>query len=144
VLENSDSQPIWHTAIGIRDDVSDVPRLASDLRAWLESFDGLIEPFVTLASHALLSSLRAAIHTPLSLAVRRERAIARHLHEQRARLATSLLQPGLFDHRAERAASAQNAVLDETLGRCAIRLAELERYRQITFERRLVFGAIRR
>lgn len=145
VLEDSDSQPIWQTAIGIRDEISDVPRLARDVRDWLESFDGLIEPLLALASHALLSSLRAAVHEPLSVAVRRERAIAEHLQQQRARLATSLLQPGLFDHRAERVAAAQNAVLDEALGRCTLRLAELDRQHRITCERpRLAFGAIRR
>ena len=145
VLEDSESQPIWDTVIGIAEGANDTPRRNRDLRAWLPSFDDLVEPFLTLASEALLGSLRSALHEPLSLAVRRERAIAGHLEQQRARLASSLLQPGLFDRRAERAAAAQNAVLDEALERCRLHVAELERQRQIFCARpQLVLGAIRR
>jgi superfamily II DNA or RNA helicase len=144
-LGDSESQPIWETLIGIADEVRTVPRGSRDLRAWLASLDERIEPVLTLTSHALLSLLRSALHAPVSLAVRRERAIAEHLEQQRARLATSLVQAGLFDRRAERAAAAQNATLDEALGRCRRRLAELDRYGQVSIEPpRLVFGAIRR
>jgi hypothetical protein len=145
VLEDAESQPIWDTVIGIADETGLIPRGSRDFRAWFSSFDNLIEPVLTLASDALLGSLRSALHEPVTLAVRRERAIAGHLEQQRARLATSLLQPGLFDRRAERAASAHNATLDEALSRCHHRLAELEQYGRLSFERpRLVFGAIRR
>jgi hypothetical protein len=145
VLEDADSQPLWETVVGIRDDLSVVPRTNRDLRTWLASFDGLIEPILEVASHALLALLRSTRHSAVSAAIRRERAIADHLEQQRARLATSLLQPALFDRRAERAAAAQNAVLDEALGRCSRRLLELDRNHSVSVERpRLVFGAIRR
>jgi hypothetical protein len=145
VLEDADSQPLWETVVGIRDDTSVVPRTSRDLRKWLASFDGLIEPILEVASQALLALLRSTRHSAVSAAIRRERAIADHLEQQRARLATSLLQPALFDRRAERAAAAQNAVLDEALGRCSRRLLELDRNHSVSVERpRLVFGAIRR
>jgi len=98
-----------------------------------------------VASQALCAQLRSTRHAPWSLAIRREQAIAGHLEQQRARLATALLQPGLFDHRTERAAVARNSVLDEALGRCRRRLAELDGTQSVSLERpRLVFGAIRR
>jgi superfamily II DNA or RNA helicase len=145
VLEDAESQPIWDTVIGVVDETSLVPRGSRNFRAWFGSFDHVIEPILMVASEALLGSLRSALHEPVTLAIRREHAIADHLERQRARLATSLLQPGLFDRRAERAASARNATLDEALGRCRRRLAELERYGRLSFERpSLAFGAIRR
>jgi hypothetical protein len=54
------------------------------------------------------------------------------------------VQPGLFDRRAERAAAAQNATLDEALDRCRHRLAELVRRQTVSVDRRLVFGVVRR
>ena len=53
-------------------------------------------------------------------------------------------QPGLFDRRAERAAAAQNATLDDALERCAQRLAELARSDSVSVNRRLVFGLVSR
>ena len=145
VFEDGESQPLWDTVIGIADGKSDTPRQSRGLRAWLASFDDLVEPFLTLASEAMLGSLRSALHEPQSLAVRREQAIADDIEQQRARLASSLLQPGLFDRRAERAAAAQNATLDEALERCRLRLTELDRQHRITATRpRLVVGVIRR
>jgi hypothetical protein len=79
-----------------------------------------------------------------SLAEARERAIAEGLRQQRARIAASLLQPGLFDRRAERAGAAQNATLDEALEHCARRLDELARCRTVSIDRRLAFGLVAR
>ena len=144
-FEDPDGQPVWHAIIGIGDVVSTAPRTSHDLRRWLESFDRLVEPVLTSASHALLSSLLSTLRAPLSLAIRRETAIADELEHQRARLASALVQPGLFDRRAERAAATRNATLDEALARCAHRRAELARKEQISFDRpRLTLGVIRR
>jgi hypothetical protein len=46
-------------------------------------------------------------------------------------MAAGLLQPGLFDRRAERAAAAQASVLTESLERCTLRLADLEACRTV-------------
>jgi hypothetical protein len=85
----------------------------------------------------------AAVNQSRSLAAARERAIADGVRQQRARLATLLVQPGLFDRRAERATAAQNATLEEALDRCTQRLAELDR-QTVSVDRRLVFGVFRR
>ena len=144
-LEDADCQPIWETVIGIRDAVSAAPREKRDLRQWLESCAGLVEPVLSSASDALLSSLQSTLHASRSLAIRRETAIARELEQQRARLASSLVQPGLFDRRAERAATVRHATLDEALARCTRRIAELISEGQISLDRpRLTFGVIRR
>ena len=144
-FEDPDGQPVWQAIIGIGDVMSTAPRTSHDLRRWLESFDRLVEPVLTSASHALLSSLLSTLRAPLSLAIRRETAIANELEHQRARLASALVQPGLFDRRAERMAATRNATLDEALARCADRRAELVRKDQISFDRpRLTLGVIRR
>ena len=144
-FDDPDGQPIWQAIIGIGDAASAAPRTSHDLRRWLESFDRRVEPALTSASHALLSSLLSMLRAPLSLAIERETAIAEELEHQRARLAGALVQPGLFDRRAERAAATRDATLDEALARCANRLDELARKSQISFERpRLTLGVIRR
>ena len=67
------------------------------------------------------------------------------IESERARLSASLLQRGLFDRRAERALSAQTAVLDEALARCRARLDEIESTGQIVAEpTRLAFALLRR
>lgn len=91
------------------------------------------------------ASLLASLSGPRDLAGRRVEAIARHLRAERARLSARLLQPGLFDRRAERVLSLQNAVLDEALALCQIRLDEIARASQPAIEReQLAFVAHRR
>ena len=140
-LEDPDGQPIWETLIGIREALSMAPRGSRDLRLRLDSLDGLIEPMLTSASKALRSSLLSSRHAEVSLSIQRESAIVGELERQRGRLAGSLVQPGLFDRRTERAAAARNATLDEAVARCTRRLAELTSQSQISFDRpRLAFG----
>jgi hypothetical protein len=140
-----DHQPIWETLIGIHETSNVESHRRRDLRLRLDSLEGLVEPILTSASTQLLSSLLSAREAQVFLATQRERAIAREIERQRGRLAGSLVQPGLFDRRAERAAAARNAVLDEAFGHCTRRLAELASQKRISFDRpRLAFGVIRR
>jgi len=74
-----------------------------------------------------LRELLASMEPWLALARRRERAIASALRQRHARLSAGLLQPGLFDHRAERAASAQTTLVESALGASNGRLAWLDR-----------------
>jgi hypothetical protein len=60
-----------------------------------------------------------------SVLLNRERAIADALRDRHARLASALLQPGLFDRRTDRAAAAQAALLADALSRAHARLREL-------------------
>jgi superfamily II DNA or RNA helicase len=88
----------------------------------------------------VLASVAAAITPWLELSRRREEAIVRALRESHARLSAGLLQPGLFDRRAERAAAAQAARVDEAVIKSRVRLDALERLRRLRCgERRLLF-----
>jgi hypothetical protein len=54
-----------------------------------------------------------------------------------------MLQPGLFDRRAERAATTQSIVLNDALARCDARLADLVRHGRVAVAtRQLVFAVI--
>ena len=88
-----------------------------------------------LALNALIQRLLARVQAAVSRAVEsrlaRESAIVTELTAECARLSAALLQRGLFEHRGERLASAQDAVLREALDRLAERTASLEHMRQI-------------
>jgi superfamily II DNA or RNA helicase len=85
------------------------------------------EAAAELRALALLAS--RSMRASSSLALAREQAIARDVARRHARIAADLLQPGLFDRRAERLATAQRAVVDRALTQCQQRMAELERRR---------------
>jgi hypothetical protein len=88
-----------------------------------------------------LATVAAQIAPWLELSRRREEAIARAVHDNHARLSVRLLQPGLFDRRAERVAAAQAARVHEALLRSRDRLHALDRLRRLRCgERRLLFG----
>jgi superfamily II DNA or RNA helicase len=77
----------------------------------------------------LLTATAAALGPWLDLAIRRERSMLHALRESHARLSASVLQPGLFDRRAERAAAAQTAQVEQGVERSRAREAVLERWR---------------
>ena len=88
-----------------------------------------------------LASIAAEIAPWLELSHRREAAIARSIDEDHARLSAKMLQPGLFDRRAEKVAAAQAACVDEAIARSRDRVDALDRLRQLRCgERRLLFG----
>jgi hypothetical protein len=130
--------------IGVREDTRLATLSHEAVRQRIEAFQTQVEPALNSIADRLLSSVLSACTPSRTLTREREQAIAEGLRQQRARLATSLLQPGLFDHRAERAAAAQNATLDEALARCAARLDELARSSVMSIDRRLVFSLISR
>ena len=88
----------------------------------------------------VLASVTVEIARWLELSRRREEAILRALRESHARLSAGLLQPGLFDRRAERAAAAQAARVEEAVVKLRVRLDTLDRLRSLRCgERRLLF-----
>jgi hypothetical protein len=101
------------------------------------------EPHETVVARhheRVLASIAAEIAPWLELSRRREEAIARALRDSHARLSAGLLQPGLFDRRAERAAAAQAARVDEAMVKSRVRLDALERLRRLRCgEPRLLF-----
>jgi len=91
----------------------------------------------------ILAATSAAIASWLDLATRREEAIVRALRESHARLSAGLLQPGLFDRHAERAAAAQTLRVDEAVARSRARLTMFHRARRLgPDERVVVFGVV--
>jgi superfamily II DNA or RNA helicase len=143
VFEDSELQPFWTTVIGIREGRRLVDPSHDAIRRSVHSLSSAIAPVLFPTLRTLLVRFHAAVNQSRSLAAARERAIADGVRQQRARLATLLVQPGLFDRRAERATAAQNATLEEALDRCTQRLAELDR-QTVSIDRRLVFGVVRR
>ena len=144
IFEDPELQPFWITLIGVGEH-GRLPTLShTALRTRIEAARAAIEPSLNSIADRLLSSFLSAFQPSRVLAEARERAIAESLRQQRARIAASLLQPGLFDRRAERAAAAQNATLDEALDRCARRLDDLSRYDAVSIDRRLAFGLVAR
>ena len=144
IFEDPELQPFWTTAIGIREHGRLMPVSHDAIRNRVRVTQAAVEPSLNTIVDRLRSSLLSAIELPRSLALAREQAIVEGLHGQRARIAASLLQPGLFDRRAERAAAAQNVTLDEALDRCAKRLDELARHSTLSIDHRLVFGIVSR
>jgi hypothetical protein len=77
----------------------------------------------------------------LHLMARREAAIVDALRLGEGRRSAVLLQPGLFDRRAERAAAAQALVLDEAVRKAALHLSRLHRLDHLHADRpAIVFG----
>jgi len=128
---DSTTQPVWHTLLGATSRSTDSP-VPSD-------------SIFKSERERLQASLESSREAFLDRAAHRERALVRSIESERARLSASLLQRGLFDRRAERALSAQTAVVDEALARCRARLDEIESTRQIVAEpARLAFALLQR
>ena len=144
IFEDSELQPFWTTVIGIREGRRLLDPSYDAIKRGVQSLSSAVAPALIPTLHRLLVRFHAALNQSRSLAAARERAIADGVRQQRARLATSLVQPGLFDRRAERAAAAQHATLEEALDRCRQRLAEVDRRPTVSVDRRLVFGIVRR
>ena len=140
---DSAAQLVWQTLVGVTrsseldwgGSIEFVDRTAALIA--LDQLDDVRTRLGTL--------LERSMRGYLDLARRREQAIADTLQMQRARLAATLLQRNLFGRRPERAFAAQEAVLDEALGRCRARLAEIDASEDLASEpARLAFAAIRR
>ena len=136
---DSAAQPVWQTLIG----ASAAESAASP--AFVDHMAALLASTLDADSQTRLTALDAALKAFHDRAVVREHALARYIESERARLSAALLQRGLFDRRAERALSAQTAVLDEALARCRARLGEIESSARLVAEPlRLAFALLRR
>jgi superfamily II DNA or RNA helicase len=143
-FEDPELQCLWMTLLGVQDESRLVAVSHEAIRRSIDDSRTMVELVVNSMADRLLASFLEAFQPSHRLAQVREQAIADDLHHQRARLATSLLQPGLFDRRTERAAAAQHATLDEALDRCRRRLDELARCGSVSIDRRLAFGLVAR
>jgi hypothetical protein len=95
------------------------------------------------AAQSAMERFREDTRIPLTTAIARERAIAATLAAQHATLATSLIQRGLFDRRAERRSAEQREIIADGANRSAERLDELLRWQTpAATERHLVFAVL--
>ena len=104
-------------------------------------FESRAEIAATLQQQRALAAVMMEVTRWLELSRRRERAIADSLRQRHGRLSAELLQPGLFDRRAERAAASQTARVEEALAKSRARLDALERRRRLRCgDNRLLLG----
>ena len=157
VFADPDQQFVWETLLGVVaprqcpvlntqcSTQGPGPRTLLTPSRWIEWSATQLAPILALERQKALDSLATSLKAPLDLALRREQAITAALTAERARLSAALLQPGLFDRRAERLLAAQSAVLDEALERCRVRIEEIVRTGRLVVERqRLAFAVIHR
>jgi hypothetical protein len=144
VFTSADQRVVWDTLIGatVVDAAAPLDRLGST--SWIVQTIERLDHAVAATAPTMLAALTDSLAAPMDLAARREQAIADGITAERARLAAVLLQPGLFDRRAERFGAAQGAVLDEALERCRSRLNETARTRQPAVGHRLAFAVLNR
>ncbi|HET9358112.1 MAG TPA: DEAD/DEAH box helicase [Vicinamibacterales bacterium] len=144
VFVDTDRRPVWETFLGV-EACGPAPWLDSRYARWIELSAPRLEQTIAIEGRRAVAALEASLRTPLALASRRERAIASSIAADRARLAADLLQPGLFDRRAERLRAAQAAVLDEALAHCRAHLETISGTGHPVIERlHLAFAVIRR
>jgi superfamily II DNA or RNA helicase len=127
---DADDEILWETLIGLSfDAASCASRRSDDIRRHADRSRASLAPAVRRAEDALRADVITALRTPVALASLREEAILAVADARHGRLAAALVQRGLFDRRAERAAATQDAALHEMLSRCRERLSKLARLR---------------
>jgi superfamily II DNA or RNA helicase len=126
--------PVWSTIVGL-----DVPvcMLAGrptcrDARKALEPATRGLDDLAARVAMRLSDRAQDMMRAVITLGVEREQALVAAVRLRHARIAADLLQPGLFDRRAERLATSQSLVLEEALGRCHARLESLQRLATLT------------
>jgi ERCC4-related helicase len=127
-FENENCELVWETVAGVASGTwSSTAPTSQALRVQLTAACGTFDPMLRSIHEEAARRLVASRRAPTELAIAREHAIIHALTERQARMAAALLQRGLFDRRAERAAAAQAAVLQEAVARCEAHLRDLSR-----------------
>jgi superfamily II DNA or RNA helicase len=123
---DANQELLWETLIGVATTAGRAATVQADgLRTALTTALSAFEPGLRAGHEAMLARFVAARRAPARLAIARERAILQRLIGRQSRMAANLVQGGLFDRRAERAAAAQAAVLRSVVEVCAARVREL-------------------
>jgi superfamily II DNA or RNA helicase len=133
-ISDGDGVPVWATLVGVEGDVRAERLNPQAVRDALAAATGCTMPILEPAIHRFTPMTAEQIGRAIDLGVAREQAIVAAVRLRHARVAADLLQPGLFDRRAERQAAAQTAVLEEALGRCHARLEALGRLKTLRVE----------
>jgi hypothetical protein len=101
------------------------------LRQWIDALHQEHAAPLALAAMRVhteeLARLRDVLGPPTGLLIAREQSILNNLRLTEARLASPLLQPGLFDRRAARLAEAQARVTEAAATRARDRISALRR-----------------
>ena len=122
----SDDTPVWKAHVGVEMAAAGRGPMPADVLSALDAADDRLQAIrgelYRSAAEASLTVKRLA-----TICAGREHAICSAIRVRHARIAADLLQPGLFDHRTERRATAQSRVLEEALAQCQDRLDELAR-----------------
>jgi hypothetical protein len=107
----------------------------------LVTLDDVLEAVAAAGHQQILAGVSSRIRPSLDLMIRREGALINALRLRQARLSAGLLQPGLFDRRAERAAAARASVVDDAVQRSAVHVSRLHRLDHLRADSRaIVFG----
>src|SRR6185503_7732422 len=125
VITSAADEILWETvfgaALGAAQGLAAPSRSASATRAAL-SHARALERIVGEATAHELKRLGLALSQPLALWLQRELDLIESIRQEHARMSATLLQPGLFDRRTDRAAASQAAMLDAALSHCRGRL----------------------
>lgn len=123
-LDDAGGEPLWEGMIGM----SAISRAVRDVRVRvrLTAVEAALAPWLDQGI-ALVTASVAESGAALAAALARELAIAQALRARRARMASELVQRGLFDGRSERAAAARTRVLEEVLESSERHIARLHR-----------------
>jgi superfamily II DNA or RNA helicase len=126
---DAESDVIWETLLACAAETSALAsHSARDARDRAERLCEQVTPRLAREHGERLRDLREMLRRPHAIASERERAILAAAEQRGARMAAGLLQPTLFDRRAQRDASDQAAALGELRSRCQARLAWLTRH----------------
>ncbi len=129
------SQILWETVLAAGAVVPELPDRSADATRVALRY-GPVRQFVMDAGvGGPMQRLQEVLQQPMALWLRRELDIGEVIRREHARMSATLLQPGLFDRRNHRAASAQAALLDAALSRCRARLDQLRACENLGVER---------
>jgi hypothetical protein len=130
-MTSAADEVLWETVVGAAaSDLAAPSRSASATRTALGHTRAL-ERIVGEASAHQLKILGVALRQPLALWLQRELDLIENIRQEAARMSATLLQPGLFDRRSDRAAASQAAMRDAALLHCRGRLEGLRAWRHL-------------
>lgn len=131
-LLDADGGLLWESPLALHATLRHrAPHGARQIRQFLDRVSQNVAALVAREHRAAAARLRDAMHDALALAHDRERAIVAAARQCDARIAARLLQPSLFDRRAERQAADQRAALGALLTLCEAELNRIARCRRV-------------
>ena len=130
-----EDQAVWEPVFGIRAN-ADTRTNGSAFQTRLSLDHERVDVGHPLRRHAeeVAEALRTELARPARRSIGREEAILEKLRERHVRMATNLVQPGLFDRRVDRLALEYHEALQEALSQSSARVAHLAGLRELHAE----------